>query len=259
MSKISAISMPSFQAYLLSKQTLVPQVYKFIFVTDLWLPFKPGQFVSLQLQPGLLRAYSIVEFASIEEQHTHLNLPDGFFAKGLLTLLISTKPDGLASQHFETVEPGALMRIVNLTGRFGLSKNFELQARFFIATGTGLAPFIPMLKQSLQEKPNLEHKLFFGAFQRSLDFSRNLLEQELNNFSNFEIISCFDQDSFVQTPNIKMGRVTQIVPQYVTDLLKTEFYLCGNPYMIKDMQEVLQQLGVSKKQIIKESFGSVSR
>jgi len=35
--------------------------------------------------------------------------------------------------------------------------------------------------------------------------------------------------------------------------------LCGNPYMIKDMQEVLQQLGVPKEQIIKESFGSTSR
>ncbi len=251
--------MPSFQAYLVGKQTLVPQVYKFTFVTDLWLPFKPGQFVSLQLQPGLLRAYSIVEFENIEGQNLQFSLPSNFFTKGFLTLLISTKPGGLASQYFEIVEPLALMKIINLTGRFSLSNKLELQARFFIATGTGLAPFIPMLKQSLQDNPNLEHKLFFGAFQRSLDFSRHLLEQELRNFSNFEIISCFDQDSFGETENMKMGRVTQIVPQYITDLLRTEFYLCGNPYMVKDMQELLKQLGVPKEQIIKESFGSVSR
>jgi len=86
-----------------------------------------------------------------------------------------------------------------------------------------------------------------------------LLEQELHNFTNLQIISCFDQDDFVETEDKKMGRVTQVVPQYITDLLKTEFYLCGNPYMIKDMQEVLQQLGVPKEQIIKESFGSISR
>jgi len=251
--------MPSFQAYLVGKHTLVPQVYRFIFVTDLWTQFIPGQFVSLQLQPGLLRAYSIVEFENIEGQNLQFSLPSNFLAKGLLTLLISTKPGGLASQFFEQVQLGALVKVMNLTGRFALKVNTLPKARFFVATGTGLAPFVPMLKQSLQEKPNLEHKLFFGAFQRTLDFSRSLLPQELDNFPNFQIISCFDQDSFLETENMKMGRVTQIVPQYITDLLKTEFYLCGNPYMVTDMQALLRQLGVPKEQIIKESFGSVSR
>jgi len=251
--------MPAFQAYLLSKQTLVPQVYQFTFATDLWLPFKPGQFVSLELQPGLLRAYSIVKLENFKGSNLELVIPDSFTTRGLLTLLISTKPGGLASQFFEQVQLGTLLKVINLTGRFGLKTNTQPKARFFVATGTGLAPFIPMLKQSLQENPNLEHKLFFGALQRTLDFARNLLEQELHNFTNLQIISCFDQDDFVETEDKKMGRVTQVVPQYITDLLKTEFYLCGNPYMIKDMQEVLQQLGVPKEQIIKESFGSISR
>ncbi len=106
------------------------------------LPFKPGQFVTMDLPLGdkrrdRWRSYSI---ASIPSQ-----LP-------ILEFAISRLPEGLASTFFfEQAKLGMKIKFKAPDGNFTLPKASWSQ-HLWICTGTGVVPFIAMLRQLGFEK-----------------------------------------------------------------------------------------------------------
>jgi len=239
---------------LIYKKQVIPQVYLMTFQAESVFPFKPGQFVSLETWSKVFRAYSILDFSTTPfAKDTPLDKTKE--GAGFLTLAISTKPGGLASQFFDQIKEGDSVKMLNISGRFGLTKATP-EARFFVATGTGIAPFVPMIKESLVKNPSINHKLFFGTLRREFDFCRSFFTEELSKYSNFEIITCIDEESFTESKTQRMGRVTTIIPDYIISK-DIEFYLCGNPHMVLAMEQKLKELGFDRKNIIKESFGSV--
>lgn len=251
--------MPEFFLTLVSKITLTEQVYLLTFVTDRAVSYRPGQFVSLETWPQVFRAYSIA----------YLGAEKPFFLEGenlpatqpqqnhYLSLLVSTKPGGLASGYFEAVTVGAGLRALNISGRFGLKDT--ICNKCFVCTGTGLAPFVPMINRVASQFPNMGIDLFFGACQRSQDFSSRFFDSKLLRRSNFRIYSCIDAETFPESEYLRVGRVTEIIPEKIHDWAATEFYLCGNPFMVKAMEQLLQARGVPPENVCKEAFGSIQQ
>jgi len=251
--------MPRFEAKLVLKKKLVNQVYLIVYKTEAECDYKKGQFFSLEVAPKTFRSYSVAHLDKIAPDYVkrHADFED-LETGNYITFMISTKPSGPASQYFEKVEEnGEGLRMVGPSGKFKLQEN-EMP-KVFVATGTGLSPFVPMINESLEKYPNTPVYLFFGAFERNLDFKDEFFENLKNN-PNFKSISCIDNEEFEETENQRMGRVTTLVPEIVPNLEKSEFYLCGHPMMVKAMEEMLQnEKSVPKEQIIKEAFGVVKK
>jgi Na+-transporting NADH:ubiquinone oxidoreductase subunit F len=249
--------MPGFNLELVQKIKLIDKVFLLTFVVDEPLEARPGQYVSLETQPKVHRAYSIAHLSSQPPFFTlkHGQLPELKPSQKYLSLIISTKPAGPGSEYFEQIKVGNTTHGLAISGRFRVIES-ELP-KFFICTGTGLAPFVPMINQVFEQNPEAEVKLFFGTTNRSFDFSRQFFSDDLLNKPNFQIYTCIDEEKFLEDDRTFMGRVTEVVPRFVTDLQATEFYLCGNPIMVQAMEQKLKDLEVPKPLTIKEAYGSV--
>ena len=252
--------MPKQQFKLVYNKELIPKVHFFTFQTDIETNFVPGQFFSLEVAPKVNRSYSTVQCGKIAPNYFDEGLPNlevGEYA----SFMISTKPGGDASKFFEEIELGTSLQAVGPAGQFKLHLND--QAKVFIATGTGLAPFIGIIDQELNINPESKITVFFGCWKISDNFASKFLAKfaDKSKYPNFNLfVVPEDLEGGSESEFVKMGRVTTVIPAVYSDYVKTDFYICGHPLMVADMAVVLENLGaVEKQNLFMEKFGVVKK
>ncbi len=125
----------------------------------------------------------------------------------------------------------------------------------FIATGTGLAPYMSMIRTNLECNSERKFAVIHGA-RHSWDLG---YRSELNGFkrlcSNFEYIPVIDHP---EEENGRWAGETGFVNKIWTERRLTDswgveptpentrIFLCGNPLMIKSMLEVLKEEGFTE-------------
>ncbi|MDO5066407.1 MAG: FAD-dependent oxidoreductase [Propionibacteriaceae bacterium] len=203
-----------FRARVAGNQELTPTVRELTVEIDgevnTWLP---GQFARLRVAPHEWRDYSIV---GLEQ--------------GRLRLLISMATGGLGSQFVASATPGTLVQVELPLGQFRVEPSARM--RVFVATGTGLAPFLPVFAQAMQD----DDLLVFGC-RTAADDLTTLLTDPLPS-----TIRCISREA---VPGARHGRVTTELSKLELDWPNTEVYLCGSDAMIVDATRLLHQKGVT--------------
>jgi all-trans-retinol 13,14-reductase len=249
--------MPRLNFKLVFRHQLISKVHFLVFETNNKLNFAPGQFFSLEVSPKTFRSYSTVYIGQNPPEFLEVNknLPILESESSYVCFMISTKPNGVASKVFEEMKIGTEISAVGPNGKFRLSQN-KIKPKVFIATGTGLAPFVGMVKQILDENQQAKIQLFFGVWTTSDNFVKQFFETYLNSkYPNFEIYTIIDNSEGTELDKYNIsGRVTTAIPSIIKDYLETEFYLCGHPMMVADMAKILEDLG-AKENIFLEKFG----
>jgi len=208
-------------------------------------PFEPGQYATL----GLANA-------------------DGKLIQRPMS--ISSSADDLAEYEFfiRLVEGGAFTTLlweravgdrINIKGPKG---KFLLQddgrAALFVASGTGLAPFMSMLDTLRDRGQEREIVLLHGvSYEHDLAWRDELEALEASDFP-LEYVSTVSRPR--ESPGWRglTGRVESIV----TDQLeacgltpdRATLYLCGNPEMIVAVDEIAQGRGFAPEQVRKELY-----
>jgi NAD(P)H-flavin reductase len=227
----------NFAAKLISKQQLTEIVflYRFAIPENLQFAFTPGQFVSVIVAKNIRRSYSIANTG---------DTPVGF-----MDLLVDIAPGGPGSQFFVGIEVGSEAQMLGPLGSFvyrAASRDLH-----FYATGTGIAPFMPMIYQELDEiKSGRQIKLFLGFRYVHDIFWQNELERLRTNYQNF------DFEIFVSRPDTAWQGKSGYINQYIATLEnpKLDAYICGGTGMIKDTAEKLALVGVPTSQIYYEKY-----
>ncbi len=118
----------------------------------------------------------------------------------------------------------------------------------FIAGGSGITPFIAILRH-LEKEGELEGNKLIFANNTAGDI---ILEDELREM--------LGRDSFInvlaekEEGDYHQGYVSkELLEEHVTDF-SNMFYLCGPPPMMKAVLSDLKELGVDDRQIIREVF-----
>lgn len=220
-------------------------------------PFVPGQYTTLGL-PGrapradyadpendtpdpdklIIRAYSI---SSSSLQGSYLEFYVALVHSGALT------PRLFAIKEGDRIYLGQ-----KNVGMFTLQDVTPGHDVLFVATGTGLAPYISMLRSAFSFG---EHKtiIIHGA-RTSWDLGyRNELEALANHWENFHylpIISERERDPDWQGP---VGFVFKLFEDGTVESLlgrnigpeRLAVFLCGNPLMIEGMKEKLADRGLT--------------
>ena len=106
--------------------------------------FAPGQFVKLRVAEFEWRDYSIAAAAGAK-----------------LTLLVSNRTHGDGSSFADAAEPGAETDIEGPFGGYHLQPN--RRRKVFVATGTGVAPFLPMFDAMARSGELDRAELYFGC------------------------------------------------------------------------------------------------
>lgn len=215
----------------------MPGVYLFHLALSEPITYFPGQHVVIQVAPKVFRSYSIVDVKNDE-----------------LVLLIDVRIGGQASKIFEEAGKGTEFGLIGRPlGRFVVHDTGK--PKVFVATGTGVAPFVPMIKAVLQKNPAADVKLYFGARTMEDDYADRFFQDYLNDrYPHFEIIHCISRPNGDLPEGYRHGRVTMIVPEHLEDCRTQEFYLCGNPQMVDDIQEVLRKNGADDN-LFTEKYG----
>lgn len=217
------------------KELLAEKVYELEIFLPEPLLFRAGQYVSIKVsESGLRRSYSVVSYRE----------------KRIL-LLVDIGPGGPGSVFFEKSSVDQEVEVMGFLGNLKC-KNEDLVASktiYFVATGTGIAPFLPMLKQ-LKSSYKGRVVLWWGVrFVRRVYWQEDLKVLK-NGWKNF------DFEMYVSRPEVdwdgKVGRVGDDLEG--VDVANSSWYLCGATEMIEQMKGRLLLKGVSEDDINYEKF-----
>lgn len=234
-------------AQLVSRRTIARDTEEYLFhLHEEDLRFRPGQFVSVTVGEDadhnpVLRSYSIASSPP----------PPGGRPQELV-LILRLIEDGVGSAFFNGLRPGAQARF---TGPMGFFVN-ELQHDgdvVYGATGTGITPILPMLREVLQRDERGAVHLHWGLRGEADLFWQEELSALASQHPRLQVHLYLSQPSATWTG--LRGRITAPLLAQLPALQRPVFYLCGNGHMIEELKAQLKLAGVDRKrQIRTEAF-----
>ena len=159
----------------------------------------------------------------------------------VLRFLIQRMPNGHVSDYISNLTSGNTIRISQPFGWFRPGDNIDGNPYIFIATGTGIAPFMSYLRGYPHKPPQL---LMYGI--KKLEDAIDLEYMQ----SSCKVQVAISRES---VPPYSHGRVTDLLPTISLDS-KPHFYLCGLDAMIDEVSGWLEAAGVDFTHIHREVF-----
>ncbi len=216
--------------------------------------FKPGQYVAIGLPP------SSEKCAEATEEVVEPN-PDRLI-KRAYSIASSSHAKEYVEFYITLVHSGALTpRIFNLNigdklwlgkkfvGMFTMDQVDEDQNLILVATGTGVAPYMSMLRSDALKRKGKIMVIHGAANSWDLGYSSelDLLQTITPNFSYIPTITVPEkehspwkgQTKFIQ--DLWAEGVVETEWGFKPTPENTHVFLCGNPKMIADMVEVLEK------------------
>ena len=215
-------------------------LFSFKTTRDPGFRFRSGQFSMIGLEvegKPLLRAYSMAS-AHYEEnlEFFSIKVPDGPLTSRLQSIqvgdkvLVNTKPTGTLVNDY--LKPG---------------KNL-----YMLATGTGLAPFLSLIKDpeiyEAYEKVILVHGC---RYIKDLAYQDEISQLPGNEFfgdmvrGKLEYYPTVTREPFANTGRItdlmRTGKLFSDLGMQQPNIADDRFMLCGSPVMLKDVTEVLKE------------------
>lgn len=233
--RISAIP-KKLLAKVLEKRQLTDVVWEVLFGFENEITPKPGQYVSLKVTDGgLRRSYSLsgIEGKKIE-------------------LLVDVEPMGAGSKKILSLLVGDEVEMIGPLGNFVVeSEVLELPRIVFVATGTGVAPYWPMVTEVLEKGFRGEVKLVWGMrYIKDLYWQEKWLDLQRKH-NNFEFKMILSQPEGAWP--VKPGHVGDVI-QTLGDFASTGVFLCGSRDMIEDTKKQVEEKGAKDEYIYYEKF-----
>ncbi|MGQ1946987.1 FAD-binding oxidoreductase [Geofilum sp. OHC36d9] len=196
----------------------------FLLAMEKQFDFKAGQVLAATINPDDdLRLYSI---ASGTDENT-------------LQILFDVNPQGQLTPPLSKMRTGETLYISQPFGRFTDSPDDA----WWIATGTGIAPFVSMIKSGEAKK----QKLLQGARYLTQFYFADLFKEKMGNrYLRF----CTGESA----PDVIHGRLTNFIRESNDIMPDRKYYLCGNANMVVEVRDILLEKGVPFDHIIAEIY-----
>jgi ferredoxin--NADP+ reductase len=216
----------------LSNSALTPRLYSLCVEVDV-LPFEAGQFVRLELAVDGVkeaRPYSLV------------NAPDEPTAE----IFFNTVPGGRLSNALAVLQSGDTVGVSRpATGFFTLDQTPARRDLWMVATGTGLGPFLSILRTALLWEKYEHVVLVHGVPLREELVYREIIDAAQAAYpGRFVYLPCVSREA---NPDGISGRLTDALRRGELEQRSgrtlspddSAVMLCGNQNMITEMQSLL--------------------
>ncbi len=186
--------------------------------------FLPGQVVKITANPKIPpRIYSVCSGNSEDE----------------IRVLFNVKEEGLLTPWLSGVIPGMQIWACKPYGSF-TNKN---KAAWWIATGTGVAPFYSMFRSGIFEQRKLIHGVRY--------LNQFYFEDELEWALGKDYVRCC---SLEKSCDVLPGRVTDYLNELESLPTNINYYLCGKALMVVEVRDLLIAKGVPYENILAEIY-----
>ena len=199
------------------------------------LKFEAGQFVRIGLEPTLVRAFSFV------------NPP----LEPVLEFYGVVVPQGPLSPRLARLERGDVLQVAsNPAGFLVLSEVPDAETLWLVSTGTGIAPFLSILRTETPWRRFRNVVLVHAVrYARELAY-KDLITTILPNRPAFRYVTFVSREA---APGSLVGRIPVAIRDGrlegaagVALNLRSHVMLCGNPQMLKDATAALAERGMRK-------------
>jgi len=186
--------------------------------------FIPGQVVKVaidQLQPP--RIYSVC-CGNLEER---------------ISILFNMKEEGYLTPKLAAAIPGDELMVSAPYGSF----HDDHSPAYWIATGTGIAPFYSMFQSGLSD-----HKILIHGVRYLNQF---YFEDELEWAMGNNYIRCCSHET---SCNVFPGRITKYLSETNHFPKDYKYYLCGRSLMVVEVRDLLISRGIPYENIFAEIY-----
>ena len=212
---------PLFEQTVTNNEEVSPGVHVISFRRD--TDFHPGQVVKIALDTVTPpRIYSICSGNQEDE----------------IRVLFNIKEDGLLTPKLSGVIPGDKILVSKPYGSFLGTK----EPAWWIATGTGIAPFYSMYRSGLGDNKKLIHGVAY--------LNQFYFEDDLEWALGDEYVRCCSRES---SCDVVPGRVSDFLSG-IDKLPDVKYYLCGKALMVVEVRDLLIEKGVPYENILGEIY-----
>lgn len=200
--------------------------------------FKAGQFINLIREDGLCRSYSVA------------NLP----GEGKITIHVRKIPQGKMSQWLyqeDLVGKETRMTIRGPVGSCYYQPEFNQKDLWLAGTGTGLAPLLGILQDSLARGHQGQITLLHGALNEEGLYHVEKLKDLEERFKNFHYLPCVvegDLEKFL------VGNIINLVASLDIDPQNSVSFICGDPMIVKNLKQTVFLKGLPSRMIFSDPF-----
>ena len=156
-----------------------------------------------------------------------------------IRILFNVKEDGLLTPKLAGMIPGMKIWATKPYGSFRDDK----KPAWWIATGTGIAPFYSMFRSGISENKILIHGTRF--------LNQFYFEDELEWALGDRYVRCCSRE---QSCNVFPGRITQYLNEIIDLPTHINYYLCGKALMVVEVRDLLISRGVPYENILAEIY-----
>ena len=208
--------------FVIENKAIAPGVY--VLKYKRLKPFKAGQYVGLTTDLSVTpRLYTIASGENDDE----------------VQILYNIKDDGWLTPRLSEVKPGTELYVTDPDGDFIDDES----PAWWIASGTGIAPFSSMYRSGLSKNKTLIHG---GRYSHSFYF-----EDEFIPGFKKKYVRCCSQESGEGLYSGRLTRYLQEIKKLPTDC---KFFLCGSPEMVVEVRDLLINRGVEYDRIVAEIY-----
>lgn len=223
-------------------------------------PYQAGQYVTLGMESSVPRSGEVLpEMRPAQDGKMVLraySIASAGFETEVLQFYVAHVPGGSLTPRLWSLEPGDRLQLGRrIIGNFTM-ENALTKTLVMVGTGTGIAPFLAMVRQHAVVRPDIKFVLLQGATRRSeLGYLSELraLSRALPNFIYLPAISRPHLDPLWkgQTGRLTVyfqdgGRLLREQAGAAIDPTESDIYLCGSPGMVRDISAMSEPLGYRK-------------
>lgn len=208
-------------------------------------PFRPGQFITLQLDldghpAPVRRCYSL----SRAPREDHYRITVKHLANGL----------GSSFVH-EELSVGDTVNVLAPSGRFFL--NESAKPVVMVAGGIGVTPFLSML-EALADNVNRPATLLYSTRKGRDHACKDELRRLVAKVQNLRVVTFYTAAESTDVLGVDYdvsSRIDITAIRSVTPELDAEYYICGSAAMTAALTDELKTSGVEPSAIRSEGFG----
>jgi ferredoxin--NADP+ reductase len=214
------------------------------------VPFEPGQYMTTGVMVDgklLQRPYSVASSPLVAGTEGY-----EFYVRLVPVIRFTTALWRLPVGH--------RMRMIGPKGRFMLEPHDE-RTHLFVSTGTGIAPFMSMIRMTMELKRPRQTVMLNGvSYAEELGYRDQLEAWERDRTYPLRYVPTISRPGDPRNAGWtgRTGRAEAIVRDVCRDLKlrpeRTVVYICGNPDMILNVESELMKAGFPEFHVKKELY-----
>jgi benzoate/toluate 1,2-dioxygenase reductase component len=234
-SEASADEPPVQNGRIFAAEKIAEETFRLEIDVDAPVSFLPGQYVRLKPEGQAdWRSYSMANESGQTRLVFYIRVVEGgVFSTWLL----------------KVAAPGKAIEVSAPRGSFFLRA--DDRPRLFVAGGTGLAPFLAMLRAIKSGSySKVSTRLLVGVRTGQHLFAKEELDMLVTAFPELEVLYAAEFDA---PEGCHQGYGTDLISQLEVDP-RTQVYLCGPPPMVEAGREAMRKAGLRKADALCERF-----